>query len=221
VTIFVGDVVSSARDVLLDPAGATWVDATMFRWFNDVLAAAADLKRDINPQVITVPLVAGSVQQLPATALQILEPLFNTVSGNAVTEASMTLIARRLPGWRSVNPATDVTDMMTDERSPVVFHVYPPNVGNGNLTLLAGVTPVLPASALTPTLSTSTATVPIPDHYRMALVDGIVSKALGANTRRQDIQKATFYWQKFEGGILAAKVSQPDVQPVLAKREEQ
>ena len=216
----VGDVVSAARDVLLDPVPTTWADPTVLRWLNDVLAAAADLKRDILPQIVTVPLVAGSVQNLPAAALQLLEPYYNTASLTACTISPMTPLQRKNPAWRSTTAAVDALDVFIDERTPLIFHVFPPNTGTGSIQALCGVTPVLTEAGFVFPLNTSTVPLPLPDQYRQAIVDGLVSKALGANTRRQDIQKAQWYWQKFEGGIVGGKMGQREVAPQFDDKEE-
>ena len=218
-TVLVSDLIGSVRDELLDtgPSYYTWSDATLERWLNDVLAAAANLKRDISPQIIPIPLVAGSVQTVPANVLQLLEPYFNVDSGNAVTKGGLTLISRRFPAWRANTPTVDVSDVTTDERDPVHFQVYPPNDGTGRIMALCGVVPVLSAIGCLPI---SAATVPVPDNYRQALVDGVCSKALGANTRRMDISKANFYWQKFQAGIMGGKMAQMETAPELTDREE-
>lgn len=214
-SVLVSDVIGSSRDELLDNGSLGfyfWSDATLERFLNDVLAAAATLKRDIFPQIIQIPLAAGSVQTVPAGALQFMEPYFNLVSQLAVTPGSIQLIQRRFPNWRATIPAeTDVTDAFADERSPQQFHVFPPNNGSGVLVALCGMIPVLSAIGCLPI---SNATIPIPDNYRQALVDGVVARAFGANSRRQDITKAQFYWERFQSGIIGAKMAQRETIPL-------
>ena len=217
-TVLVSDVIGSVRDELLDNGTAyyTWSEATLERWLNDVMAAAATLKRDIYPQIVPIPLVAGSVQTVPANVLQLLEPYYNVASGNAVTKGGLTLISRRFPTWRAGTAAVDVSDVTTDERDPVHFQVYPPNNGTGQIMALCGCIPVLSAIGCLPISSSA---VPLPDNYRQALVDGVCSKAMGANTRRQDITKANFYWQRFQAGIMGGKQAQMETAPELTDRE--
>jgi len=197
----------------------------MLLWLNDVLAAAVSLKRDISPVVATCPLVSGSVQNLPAATgqygsyVQCMEPLYNTASLNAVNKAGMTLIQRRIPNWRTITQTTDVTDVMFDDRSPTVFHVYPPNNGSGSLQMLVGGVPFMSGAGVA-TLNTSTTVIPIPDNYRQAIVHGLISKALASQTRRQDTQKAQFHWQIFEGMILASKIAIPEATPRLSEKEQ-
>jgi hypothetical protein len=217
--MLVGDVVNSVRAILLDPVPTTWLDPAILLWLNDVLAAAANLKRDINPQIISVPLVSGSVQALPATAVQLLEPYYNTASLKACTISPMTPLQRRVPAWRSATTSIDASDIFVDERTPLIFHCYPPNTGAGSIQALCGVVPFLSGAGLIP-LNTSAVAIPVPDNYRQAIVDGVVSKAMGANTRRQDIQKATVYWQKFEAGIVGGKMGQRETAPQFDDKEE-
>lgn len=214
-SVLVSDVVGSARDELLDNGSLGfyfWSDAELERWLDDVMAAAATLKRDIYPQIIQIPLVAGSVQNVPAGALQFMEPYFNLVSQLGVTPGSIQLVQRRFPNWRSTfPPSIDVTDAFPDERSPLVFHVFPPNNGSGVLVALCGMIPVLAAIGCLPI---SNAVIPLPDNYRQALVDGLVARAFGANSRRQDITKAQFYWQRFEAQIVGGKMAQRETVPL-------
>jgi hypothetical protein len=121
-----------------------------------------------------------------------------------------------------MTPTLDVLEVMHDERSPTVFHVYPPNNGSGALTLLVGAIPfiALTTSGLYP-LNSSTVAIPIPENYKQAIIDGLCSKALAAQTRRQDITKAQLYWQKFEGGIIASKSAIPDATPELTTKDAQ
>ena len=218
-SVLVQDIIGSIRDELLDNGTAyyTWSDATLIRWLNDVLAACADLKRDIYPQIVPIPLVAGSVQTVPTNVLQLMEPYFNVASGNAVTKGGVNLISRRFPTWRAGTPKPDVSDVTTDERDPIHFHVYPPNDGTGQIMALCGVIPVLSGIGCLPL---SASLIPIPDNYRQALVDGVCSKAMGANTRRQDVTKANFYWQRFQAGVVGGKMAQLDTAPKLSDAEE-
>ena len=212
--VLVTDVIVAARDVLLDPSpGTTWTDTTLYRWLNDVLAAAANLKRDIAPAVINVSLAPGSIQTLLPPAIQLLEPYYNLNSGNSITKGGMTLISRRIPGWRSLPGAVDASDVTTDERSPIIFHCYPPNIGTGVMVALCGTIPSV-------TGPPNVGYMPVPDNFREAMVDGLCSKAFGANTRRMDLSKANFYWQKFQAGIIGGKMAQKETAPSLSDKEE-
>ena len=205
--LLASDIVGSARDELLD-AGVTqtWTDATLLRWLLDVMAAAVTLKRDIAPAVVQIPLASGSVQTLSPPNVQFMAAYYNTGSGLSITPAGLVLQSRRFPAWRAATPATNVTDVMPDERSPLVFHVNPPNDGNGNITALCGTLPA-PTALNQP--------IVIPDHYRAALVAGLVSKAFGANTLRNDIAKMQSQWQMFESMIIGAKTAQRETQSML------
>src|ERR1700752_5343868 len=185
------DVLNSVRDELLDAGLApaqTWTDATLLRWLSEALGAAVTLKRDIAPQVVAIPLATGSVQQVPSSnpnCAMFLQGYYNTSSGNAVTPGGVLLLSRKRPNWRAQPPQVDVIEYEADQRSPTYFHVFPPNNGTGNLTALCGVIPVVKAL---------TDPIVVPDHYRSALMHGVVAKAYGASTRRNDVQKMMSHW---------------------------
>lgn len=206
------DVILSARDELLDNGvSQVWTDATLQRWLSEVLAAAVTLKRDIAPAVIAIPLVPGSVQQVPAGYVQFMAPYFNTSSGVAITPGGIVLLNRRRPAWRSETPTVDVTDVEADQRSPTIFHCFPPNTGGGNITALCGSLPVITAS---------NSPIVVPDNYRAALQAGLMSKCYAANTRRNDIAKAQFQWQVFESMVIGAKTAQKEVMSSLSDATE-
>ncbi len=172
--LVVSDILNSVRDELLD-AGVqqTWTDPTLIRWLNDILAAAVTLKRDIAPAIVPIPLATGSVQLLQAPNVQFMAAYFNTASGVAINHSGLVLLGRYNPTWRATAPTTDVTDVQADERSPLVFHCFPPNNGTGNLTGLCGTLPVV-------TVVTSPIVVP---HRQDA---GAVADVRGADHRCED-----------------------------------
>jgi hypothetical protein len=211
------DILSSVRDELLDAGVApaqTWTDATLLRWLSEALAAAVTLKRDIAPQIVPIPLATGSVQQVPSSGpncAMFMQGYYNTSSGNAVTPGGVLLLSRKRPGWRATAPTVDVIEYEADHRSPTYFHVFPPNNGTGNLTGLCGIIPVVTAVGNP---------IVVPDHYRSALMHGVVAKAYGASTRRNDVPKMMAHWQMFEAMILGGKTAQIEVSPGVTDMSE-
>ncbi len=215
-TILVETIMQTARGITLDPNGVTWLDADMERFLNHVLASAANWKRDIYPQIITIPLVAGTIQTAPAGVLMVMEPYYNTVSGASCTKGELRLLSRRFPAWLENAPTTDVTDIFVDERSPDIFQCFPPNNGTGEIQALVGATPIIGAFGCLPTSNT---VFPLPDNYLGAVVDGLVGLCFGSNTRRQDIVKANFYWSRCQAGIMGGKQAQFEPAPMLGEKE--
>jgi hypothetical protein len=208
-----GDIISSARDELLDNgvSPVVWTDTTMQRWLSDVMAAAVTLKRDIAPAIVQIPLATGSVQTLQSPNVQFMAAYFNTVSGLGITPGGIVLLNRKFPSWRSAATTVDVTDVEADQRDPLVFHVYPPNNGTGNVTAMCGTLPVV---------TSNSSPIVMPDHYRAALVAGLVSRAFGANTRRNDVAKQQVWWQMFESLVIGAKAAQREVMSTLVDQTE-
>jgi hypothetical protein len=206
--LLASDVLSSVRDELLDAGvspAQTWSDTTLQRWLSEVLGAAVTLKRDIAPQIVAIPLATGTIQQAPSSSPNcaiFMQGYYNTTSGNAVTPGDVILLSRKRPTWRAGATAVDVIEYAFDRRSPTIFHVFPPNNGTGNLTALCGIIPVVTAN---------NQPIVVPDHYRSALMHGVVAKAYGASTRRNDVQKMMSHWQMFEAMIIGAKTAQTEV----------
>ena len=202
------DVVTDVANTLLDPGivtntGVAWSQAEILSYLSAGQLAAAMQKRDIAPIVGPVPLVAGSVQQLPATGLQVIDAYYNVGSGNAVLPGTMRVLDRMVPNWRAMTPSIDVVDYFTDERSPLIFHVSPPNNGSGALQMLYGALPAL--------VTTMGQTLALPDIWRQALWAFVCGTAYAKNSRRQDLVKSQGLISLFDQWISGGKVSQAEV----------
>jgi hypothetical protein len=89
--------------------------------------------------------------------------------------------------------------------------VRPANNGTGNLTCLLGTIPPITANS---------SPIVVPDNYRSALVEGMMSKAYGASTRRSDVQKMMSHWQMFEALIIGSKTAQMEATGKLVDTSE-
>jgi hypothetical protein len=194
VSLTAGTVIGDVRNTLLDPEpGVAWSDAELYGYLTSGLLAAAMLKRDINPIVGSIPLVAGTIQTLPSSnpqGLQLLDVYFNTASGYAVTKGVLRLLDQMVPTWRAATATVDVTEAMFDLRSPLIFHVTPPNTGTGAVTALFGAVPNAVAG--------SGDLCQVPDVYRAALWAYVCAEAYAKNSRRQDLVKSSQLYSAFE-----------------------
>ena len=207
--VLAGAIIADVRSTLLDPSpGTAWTDTELYSYLSAGLLAAANIKRDLYPRIGTCPLIAGSIQLLSqltnGDGLQLMAIYFNTTSGNAITEGALQLLNQMVPAWRAAaNQAVDVTEYFDDARSPLVFHVTPPNNGSGNVTMLYGAVP--------PVVATSTDPINVPDVYRQALWAFTCASAFAKNSRRQDLVKADAMFQVFERWMSGGKVSQREI----------
>ena len=141
-SVLVSDLLQSVRKTLNDPTpGQTWSDTDLVGFGNRVIAAACNIKRDLAPQIVMIPLQPGSIQNLPSNGLALMEVYYNVVSGAACRQGGLELKSAKFPSWRAAAPTNDAVTWFTDERSPLVFHVDPPNTGNGQVAALIGTVP--------------------------------------------------------------------------------
>jgi len=214
-SVLLTDFFQSVRRTLLDPEPAqTWSDTDLTGFTNRILAQAANLKRDIAPAIVPVPLVAGTVQQLPPNGLAVMNIYYNVASGQVCRQGGLELMNAKFPTWRAGAAGPDVFTWMTDERSPRFFHVNPPNDGTGQVVVLMG---TVPSISMVPSAG---GVMPLPDEYQWAIHEGVVAMAYAANSRRQDITKATAHYQMFTMALTGSKMAQSEVAAALGQGEE-
>lgn len=221
-----GDVLSDARDTLVDPLvpatgdGVTWTQAELLRYLTLGLFTLCNVKNDAYKVVRDIPLVAGYVQRLPQVeltgdipvGLALFEVLANT-NGDAVNQVGREVLNAADPAWVRATPTSDIIEWMTDVRDRTTFFVNPPNDGTGLVKVMYG--------ALPPVMVDVSQTIPVSDAYRFALANFVVGQAYAANTKRKDTTKSQMYMQMFNQQIGLRTASQVQAAPKLSQEEPQ
>lgn len=176
--------IAQLRVTLLDPSpGTTWTDAMLLGYINSAQRAIGLLRPELFTLRGSVPLVAGTEQQLPAGSTGVFRFERNTASGRAVRLVDASLVDSLAPYWNAATAEVDVQDYMIDPRDRTRFRVLPPNNGNGALTGLRGVVPTA--------LAAVGSTIDLEDTYEDPIKQFVLGECYAANTKRQDMAKAT------------------------------
>lgn len=164
-----GPIIDRARVTLIDPFGARWSDADLYKWLSDGQRAIATMAPSSTSVVRPVGLVAGSSQQLPAQASMLLAAYRNT-TGRAVRIIERELLDAYRPTWHRDPATAEVTNYMFDPDTPRLFSVYPPNTGEGVLDIQYAIQPA--------DITMSADVLVIDDIYAVALFDYVMYRAL-------------------------------------------
>ena len=199
--ILASQIIASLRLTLLDPSpGVTFTDAMFLAWLGEVERRACELRPELLIVRAAIPMVAGTLQAVPAggTAIMRLDQNVTSKRRCRLTDAESLDMANLF--WPTTTASADVREWCHDDRDRTRFHVWPPNNGAGSVVALYGTTPA-PFTLVTQAIH-------IDDVHDVALKDGVLAEAYGANTKRGDMAKMSAYRAAFEHalGINAAAV---------------
>lgn len=188
-SILASAMISKARVELLDPApGDTFSDPVLLGFLNAAERAACSLRPELFTTVGPIPLVAGVDQALPAGGTALMTIYRNAISGRAVRLVVESLNDIVVPTWAGATEENDVQEYMVDGRDRTRFRVLPPNTGGENALIgLFGSTP--PAR-------TTGQPINLDDVYEMPLFHLMCAQAYGANTKRGDVAKESFHYNR-------------------------
>lgn len=189
-TLTAASIVSSVRLALVDPPpGLTWPDTSLLAMLNEGQRSACALRPDLYTLRAPIPMVAGTLQAIPAAGTALIRLDQNVTDGQRcrLVDSAMLDAAARL--WPNDVASAVVREYAADAKDKKRFHVLPPNNGTGWV--------VAHYSAAPPVLAAGNA-IALDDTYDLALKHFVLGEAYAANTKRQDLTKASFYRQSFE-----------------------
>ncbi len=207
-TIVVQDTIDKARADLVDDDAVTWSDADLIEDYNEAIRAFVQVKPDSAQVTGFIPLVAGTVQTLPAGGTIVFDVFENEVSERRITQVDEELLDEVSRFWPAGNKVEDVRHFCYDPRNKNQYRVWPPNDGTGSVR--ASYAAVPPPVAYLDVL-------PIGDQWEPAIYAYILGAAYRRNTQRQDLTKSTAYMGRFAQllglgaaaeGVTSPKVSQ-------------
>ncbi len=126
-TITAQSVIRDAQETLMDAVtGRRWPASQLVRYLNTSQRLIAAARPDTVASSVSIPLIGGHAQVLPATYMALLEIEANTADTSAITEIQREELNHDSPGWRSVAQVGIIEHFMVDQRQPRRFDVYPP-----------------------------------------------------------------------------------------------
>ena len=185
-TILASAIISRLRITLLDPSpGDTWTDSDLLNALNEAQRRICNVKLNAFRVRGYVPLQAGTHQALPTGGLIVLDATENEESGLRCTKVNRGLMDAAARFHPAATPEIDAQHWVADPVDPAAFDIVPPNTGFGSLYMLYGAVPTAISAVGDP--------ITLDDGYESALKHFALSECYAANTKRQDVAKASYY----------------------------
>lgn len=198
-SIVIKSILDKAAILLLDVPNARWTRPELLGWANDAIRAILQVKPSEFNKVVSVKLVAGTRQTLPADARLLMDVTRNmgtngTTPGNIIRLISREILDGYKPNWHASKADTSVQNYMYDPQDPRAFYVFPPATGANFIEI---------NYAMTPTdMVSETATLPIDDVYQPSILDYIVFRCCSKDAEyAPGVQLAATYYGMFKSSI--------------------
>ncbi len=167
------DVLNRIRILLNDTVAVRWSNDELLSWLTDGQRALAMVRPDASGVRQAVTLVAGTRQTLPADCSRLFEVSRNLSAtgapGRGITYVERDALESMAPNWHAATASATIRHYVYDGRDKAYFYVYPPAVANTQVELFYS---KIPAA-----VTTTTATLEVPDMYLDALVNYVAYRA--------------------------------------------
>lgn len=217
-TIYAQYIVHRAAETLQDLTSIRWPAAELVRYLNDG-------QREIGfaqPEAVygstqSYALAAGANQMLPSEGNKLITVRCNGGGGPAIRLTSMEILDAQIPNWRSITPASTIVHYMYDERTPRLFHVYPPAASGATVDLSYSKNPVdiaEPSTGATWAQVDNVTPLSVIDLYANVLVDYILHRAYAKDAEyAQNAQLSAAYYQAFASALGIERSATVSVSP--------
>lgn len=190
-------ILTRVRSQLIDEgAQVRWTDAELLRWLSDGQRTLVAMDPSLGEVTDAVPLVEGSLQQLPDGAFMLLDITCNMgrdggEPGRVVTVIMRENLDRVDPNWRAGLRSEVTQHYIYDPKQPRRYYVYPPSNGDNWLEISRAHNP--------PDMTALADVITVPDLYQTALFDYVMFRAHQKDSDyAADDAKAGAYLQLFQ-----------------------
>lgn len=202
-----GEILTKVSRTLNDEGFVRWTIPELVGWLNDGNLAIVSYKPTANTVTVPMRLEQGTLQNLPAEAMQLIRITRNLADNrpdarlgrSAISVVDRAELDAVRPNWHDsrVTPyRDDVRHVVYEEANPRTFYVYPGNTGMGTVEAIYSVRPphidVLPEPA---TIDSYTMPTGIRDEYEGTLTNFILWRAHCKDAPYAEAQMAQLYLQ--------------------------
>lgn len=209
------EIMSRASTILLDDDYTRWTMTELAMWLTDALREVALVVPKATSKNITIPLVEGTRQQLPANCQQLLRVVRNVdVEGdNLVGKGVITIVQREGLDSQNLNWHDGqyvrfrpyARHYVFDETDPLTFYVWPGNDGTGNIEAVVSVIPdaIKPVTGGDPNLLESyDVPLGVIDVYANAILDYTLYRAYCKDAQNAGAaNRAGLFYQQFSQSL--------------------
>lgn len=194
--LLVDDLLERASRLLNDESRVRWSSSELIEWINDGLYAICAFHPAAYSDEVTVSMVAGARQALPAGATRLISVERNSSDSSAITPCDRAALDAAMPDWRSSAYANAVVvHFMYDSTAhPTEFLVYPPQPVGTTATVQAVV-------AQNPPAATAAATLALEEKYREPLLNYVLARAFSKDTEEGSLERAKAFGAAFDASL--------------------
>jgi hypothetical protein len=200
------EAIGRASRILTDVNATRWTRSELCDWLNDAQREVVLHKPTANTKLVTVTLVAGTRQTVPAGGVQFVRGVRNVASKRTIIPTDMRALDDLNPYWHDPTftpPAADAYHTIAEPEDPTAFWVYPPNNGTGQIEALVCMQPAtVPLPGSPEVLANYTTTLELADIYLSAIVDFMVYRALlKDNAEANNAMRAAAHYSAFANAL--------------------
>lgn len=207
-TVLASEIISEASKQLNDVGKVTWTDDSYFEYITSAQEMIVSIRPDAYSIVTTMQMAAGSKQDIPSTALRLLD-IYRNMGSDGLTPGRAVLPVERNAldlfafDWNADTQVSEVKNYMYDEKVPNVFYVDPPSDGTGWLEIAISRVPVK--------VTQTSDALSVKDIYRNHVIQWVMYRAYSievdsmSSQRRAAVHEQSFYQmmgQKFQRDVL-------------------
>lgn len=143
-TVAANDIVTRVANDLQDPDHVYWSLEELKDAFNEAQTKVIEFRPDLNAVLATFIPVEGAQQRLPASAMTFMEVQGNEIGRmGVITKANASDLDAIDPRWQARSPKDEAVHFTFDQRTPRIFHLYPPVTTDARVTLVTADFPAL------------------------------------------------------------------------------
>ena len=173
-TTTVKDILDRAGVILRDTEFRQWTADELLAWYNEALAEVVRTRPEANALLHTQVLTNGAVQDLPASAVQLLRVSLCVASGRAPRRTEIETLDSANPSWQTASPNANVKRYAVDGDNPRQFFVFPPNDGTGSVELIYSVVPTI--------VSDTSVAFGLPNIYEAVVLNYVLFRAFSKSS---------------------------------------
>lgn len=204
----VSTIINDIAKELGDPSMVTWNRPTLIGLLNQAVKQVVLVRPDANSITENLNLVLGTLQDLPADALRLLDVVRNMgadglTPGRAIKIVDSDTLVAFDPDWHTNTPVAVITSYVYDESSPGSLYVNPPSDGTTKVEIKVSKIPAEQDVGMDDTAFNDDATVVgLKDIYYNPLMEWILYKAFSfEKASASSVSTANTHMSSFYGSL--------------------
>lgn len=190
------DIIKEVSSELTDEGNDNFKKEHLLTYYNAGVSFVVSARPDCHTKTEDFACVAGAYQEIPASALALIDVVCDKATGQPITTIDRSSLDNRFGNWYSSASLSDSAEMFVyDDRVPREFYLFPA-VKAG--TVVRAIFSKLPDYAAISDFDNDNTLLPIPLTYLEAIKLYMLYRAYMRDAPTQDIPKASQYLSAVE-----------------------